>query len=128
MNHLSANYIKVERRKKKTAKEEKRLVTAFERRKAIMQILRLRKFEKVDNLAFQFSVTPRTIKRDVEMLSLTESIYTQQGRYGGGIYYENFGEKTTPTAQKIELLKKLKKYCTPEEIKTLRRIIQYYGA
>lgn len=103
-------------------------MTAFERRKAIMQILRLRKYEKVDNLAFQFSVTPRTIKRDVEMLSLTESIYTQQGRYGGGIYYEDFGEKTTPTAQKIELLKKLKKYCTPEEIETLRRIIQDYGA
>ena len=62
-------------------------MTAYERRKAIMQILRLRKFEKVDNLAFQFSVTPRTIKRDIEMLSLTESIYTQQGKYGGGIYY-----------------------------------------
>ena len=72
----------------------------------IMQILRLRKYEKINNLAFQLSVTPRTIKRDIEMLSLTESIYTQQGKYGGGIYYEDFGKKTTPTAQKMALIKK----------------------
>ena len=103
-------------------------MTAYERRKAIMQILRLRKYEKINNLAFQFSVTPRTIKRDIEMLSLTESIYTQQGRYGGGIYYEDFEEKSMPTAKKIELLKKLKSYCSPEELKILRRIIQDYGA
>ena len=102
-------------------------MTAFERRKEILRILRLRKFEKVDNLAFQFSVTPRTIKRDVEMLSLTESIYTQQGRYGGGIYYDDFEEKTTPTAKKIELLKKLKSYCSPDELITLRRIMKDYG-
>ena len=102
-------------------------MTAYERRKAILQILRLRKYEKVDNLAFQFSVTPRTIKRDIEMLSLTESIYTQQGRYCGGIYYDDF-EETTPIAQKIALLNKLKNYCSAEELKTLRRIIQDYGA
>ena len=103
-------------------------MTAYERRKAIMQILRLRKYEKINNLAFQFSVTTRTIKRDIEMLSLTESIYTKQGKYDGGIYYEDFGEKTTPTAQKVELLKKLKNYCLPEEVKTLRQIIKDYGA
>ena len=103
-------------------------MTAYERRKAIMQILRLRKYEKVDNLAFQFSVTPRTIKRDIEILSLTESIYTRQGKYGGGIYYDDFEEKATPTAQKIALLNKLKNYCSAEELKTLRRIIKDYGA
>jgi hypothetical protein len=62
------------------------------------------------------------------MLSLTESIYTQQGRYSGGIYYDDFEEKTTPTAKKIELLKKLKSYCSPDELNTLRRIIKDYGA
>ena len=119
---------KSRKKNEKTTKEEKQLVTAYERRKEIMQILRLRKYEKVDNLAFQFSVTPRTIKRDIEMLSLTESIYTRQGKYGGGIYYDDFEEKATPTAQKIALLNKLKSYCSAEELKTLRRIIQDYGA
>ena len=38
------------------------------------------------NLASEFGVSDRTIRRDIETLSLTEPIYTQSGRYGGGVY------------------------------------------
>lgn len=38
------------------------------------------------NLAFELGVFERTVRRDIEALTLTEPIYTQAGRYGGGIY------------------------------------------
>ena len=31
-------------------------------------------------------MSQRTIRRDIETLSLSEPVYTQQGRYGGGVY------------------------------------------
>jgi len=38
------------------------------------------------NLAFEFGVSERTIRRDIDALSLVAPIYTQAGRYGGGVY------------------------------------------
>ncbi len=66
-----------------------------ERRKAIMIILCKRRFETVSNLAYEFNVNERTIRRDINALSLREPIYTRQGRYDGGVYiidnyYTNF--------------------------------------
>ncbi len=60
-------------------------VTAYERRMAILDILFIRKKETVYNLAFEFGVSIRTIKYDIESLSLSYPIYTKQG-YKGGIY------------------------------------------
>lgn len=57
-----------------------------ERRMEIMRILCRRRHETIPNLAEEFGVSTRTILRDVEVLSVTEPIYTQCGRYGGGIY------------------------------------------
>ncbi len=63
----------------------KKLGTA-ERRKEIMIALCRRRHDTVNNLAFEFGVSTRTIRRDIEVLSLKEPIYTRTGRYGGGIY------------------------------------------
>ena len=57
-----------------------------ERRTAILKILYKRRFETISNLATEFGVSDRTIRRDIEILSLTEPIYTKCGRHGGGIY------------------------------------------
>lgn len=57
-----------------------------ERRAEMMKILCRRRYETITNLAFELGVSKRTILRDIEVLSLTEPIYTQCGRYGGGIY------------------------------------------
>lgn len=57
-----------------------------ERRNEIMRILCRRRYEKITNLAFELGVCPKTIQRDIGVLSLTEPIYTQTGRYGGGVY------------------------------------------
>ena len=57
-----------------------------ERRRMIMRVLCRRGHETIANLACEFGVSQRTIRRDIETLSLSEPVYTQQGRYGGGVY------------------------------------------
>lgn len=59
---------------------------AAERRQEIMRVLCRRRHETVKNLSFEFGVSERTILRDIEALSITEPIYTQCGRYDGGVY------------------------------------------
>lgn len=57
-----------------------------ERRKRIMLALCKRRHDTITNLASEFDVSPRTIRRDIEKLSISEPIYTQTGRYYGGVY------------------------------------------
>ena len=57
-----------------------------ERRHLIMKYLCRRRYETIRNLASEFGVSMRTIQRDIETLSRTEPIYTQFGKYGGGVY------------------------------------------
>ena len=57
-----------------------------ERRYEIMKILCRRRYETIRNLASEFGVSMRTVQRDIESLSRTEPIYTQFGKYGGGVY------------------------------------------
>lgn len=59
-----------------------------ERRQAILLRLCERRFETIGNLAFEFSVNRRTIRRDIEILSLSYPLYTTKGR-GGGVYVVN---------------------------------------
>lgn len=62
------------------------MLETADRRKKILKIIRQRGHETIANLAFEFGVSGRTIRRDVEALSLTEPIYTKPGRYMGGVY------------------------------------------
>ena len=62
-------------------------MTASERRNAILEDLYARRFERINNLAFQYGVTERTIRNDIMILSLEYPIYTAQGN-GGGIYVD----------------------------------------
>ena len=57
-----------------------------ERRTAILKLLCRRRHETIKNLADEFGVSERTVRRDIEILSLSEPIYTQPGRYRGGVY------------------------------------------
>ncbi len=58
---------------------------ALERRQQILEVLCERRHESVENLAYEFGVHERTIRRDIENLSLSYPIYTTQG-VGGGVY------------------------------------------
>ncbi len=57
-----------------------------ERRRKILTALKLRGFDTTANLATEFGVSERTIRRDIEALALYEPIYTKSGRYYGGIF------------------------------------------
>ena len=63
----------------------KKSMTPSERREAILKVLCQRRQDKIDNLAFEFGVSVRTIKNDIEELSLAYPIETVRGRYGGGV-------------------------------------------
>ena len=57
-----------------------------ERRIALLRVLSNRRHDTVGNLASEFGVSERTIRRDLEIMSLCEPIRTATGRYGGGVY------------------------------------------
>jgi predicted DNA-binding transcriptional regulator YafY len=107
-----------------------------ERRARIMRILCRRRHETISNLAKEFGVSTRTIQRDIEILSLTEPIYTLTGRYEGGVYVtDNFdmsrmymSNSELSVLQKVALLAENNCICdlNMEELVTLKRIISLY--
>ena len=80
-----------------------------ERRKSIMNVLCRRRHETIRNLAFEFGVSTRTIRRDIEVLSYTEPIYTQRGRYDGGVYIVEgyYFNRMYMSKEELDILKKL---------------------
>lgn len=107
-----------------------------ERRIEIMRILCRRRYEKISNLAQEFGVSKRTISRDIEALSITEPVYTQSGRYDGGVYVTKGYSisKMYMTEKELNLLRKLSKFAdeksvcelSVEENKLLKSIILQY--
>ncbi len=65
-------------------------MSTTERRNAIMKALCRRRYETITNLAAEFEVSERTIRRDIEILSYTEPLYTQPGRNGGVYVVEGY--------------------------------------
>lgn len=92
-------------------------MTPSERREAILSVLCKRRQETVQNLANEFGVSVRTIKYDIEELTLAHPIETVRGRYGGGGkgadgYY--VGRKYLKPSQQ-ELLKRLAEQLSGED-------------
>lgn len=85
-----------------------------ERRAELLRILSLRRHDTVINLAREFGVSERTIRRDIDALSLSEPIYTQTGRYNGGVYI-------------VEGYSVRKLYMLEAEIKVIEKIRSYFG-
>jgi len=69
---------------------------SFERRIELIKVLYRREYETINNLAFEFGVSNRTIRRDIDELSRMIPIYTKPGRYGGGIYIIKDIKNNTP--------------------------------
>lgn len=108
-----------------------------ERRNAILKALCRRRYETIGNLATEFEVSERTIRRDIEILSYTEPIYTQSGRHAGGVYVVDgyHMDRMYMSEEEIELLQKIKNaantknldFLLPGEEKTLERMICSYS-
>ena len=75
-----------------------------------MDALGRRRHDKIRNLAAEFGISERTVRRDIEILSLTEPIRTETGRYCGGVYV-------------LDSYYKRKKYLSESQISALRRVL-----
>jgi predicted DNA-binding transcriptional regulator YafY len=104
-------------------------VNATERRKQIIEALCSRRYEKIENLAFEFSVTKRTIKNDIAELSLSYPIYTKPGKYDGGIYVADgyYIGKQYLTDEQENLLKELTDTVNAEQAAILNSIIKKFS-
>ena len=107
-----------------------------ERRYEIMKILCRRRYETIRNLASEFGVSMRTIQRDIETLSRTEPIYTQFGKYGGGVYVvEGYSmDRMYMKNSELDVLQKLyiaadkyKNLLTTDEKNLLKSLISQYS-
>ena len=94
-------------------------MNSAERRNEILRRLCIRKHDTVANLAFEFQVSERTIRRDIEALSLEAPIYTQTGRYGGGVYILDDYKKTD------DFKRHANKKLTDEQALTLLKAVKY---
>ncbi len=89
-------------------KSVKKSMRPNERREAILKALCRRRQDTIVNLANEFGVSIRTIKYDIDELTLSHPIETIRGRYGGGVkvadgYY--IGRKYLKPRQRELLLK-----------------------
>ena len=97
----------------------KKSMTPSERREAILKVLCQRRQDKIDNLAFEFDVSVRTIKNDIEELSLAYPIETVRGRYYVGRNY------LKPKQQ--ELLKKLQSTLQGDDLEVMNSILRDFA-
>lgn len=80
-----------------------------DRRQDIWLALSERRQDTIEHLANEFGVSPRTIRYDIDALSLTYPIETVRGRYGGGVKVADWYQPSRKTlnAEQIALLRKL---------------------
>ena len=100
-------------------------MSASERRRQIIMLLCRRRKETIQNLASEFEVSERTIRRDIEELTLSYPIETICGRYSGGVkianwYFENH-PKLSP--KQTKLLKRLAKELKGQDLKEMNKIL-----
>ena len=102
--------------------------SAIERRQRIIEILNMRRSEKLNNLAFELNVSKRTIQYDIEVLSCSYPIDTRQGNGGCVFVQDGFDlyERYLSTKQ-FEVLEELKATATMEQAKVLDAILKSFG-
>lgn len=105
-----------------------------DRRYELIKILCKRRYDTVSNLANEFNVSYRTIRRDIEVLSLHIPIYTQRGKFGGVFLLDNyFPNNTYMTDTEIAILQKIVKInsfeniLSKDEVKICISIINKYS-
>lgn len=101
----------------------------IERRQAILEVLSERRFEKIDNLAFEFGVHRNTILNDILELSLSYPIYTKTGRHDGGVYIADnyYIGKQYLSVEQLQTIISLLDKTDDDQRKVLESIIKDFG-
>lgn len=96
----------------------------FERRLLILQILSVRRFDTIANLAFELKVHKDTIRRDIRELSLHYPLLTTQGHGGGVKIVGNYvHSKQFMTEADHEFFKEITNLLNSDQIEKLNKII-----
>ena len=102
--------------------------STIERRQRIIEILNMRRSEKIENLAFEFDVTRRTIENDIQVLSCSYPIDTKTGPTGCVYVQDGFDLfERYLTAKQFELLERLKATLTGEDEKVMETVLKSFG-
>lgn len=104
-------------------------MTAIERRQAILEALCERRREIIENLAYEFGVSIRTIKRDILELSLSYPVFTVSGRYHSGVYIADdyYLGKQYLTEEQQDLIISLKSLVGDDQRRILESIVKKFG-
>jgi DeoR/GlpR family transcriptional regulator of sugar metabolism len=104
-------------------------VNHVERRQQILQVLYRQRSETVANLARMFNVSVRTIKYDIEELTLSHPLETVRGRYGGGIRLSDWYHPTRNSLcpKQMALLKKLAPSLKDDDLSVMNSIISQFA-
>ncbi len=101
-----------------------------ERQRKLLNTLRRRRFDTINNLAQEFDVSPRTIQRDIVDLMRYYPIETVRGRYTGGVRYIDstfrdcqFRENMALNSEQVAVLMKARAFFCGRELSILDGII-----
>ena len=83
----------------------------------------------MDNLAAEFGVSEKTIRRDVEELMCSYAVETVRGRYGGGVKLSDWYHPTRSTLspKQTALLKKLAPSLQGEDLTVMNSIFSQFA-
>ena len=100
-----------------------------ERRNNIYAELRAQRHLTIDYLAEKYSVNEKTIRRDIDELTLTYPIETVRGRYGGGVKLSDWYHptRTTLCPEQVALLKKLAPSLEGDDLIIMNSIISQFA-
>ena len=108
-----------------------------QRQYQMMKLLCRNRHMTITELAAVFDVSDRTIRRDVESLSTHEPLYTEQGRYTGGVFVADgyYFDKDFFTDPEKHIIRKIIKFAqnktmcalSEDEINTLKRMLRNYS-
>lgn len=100
--------------------------SALDRRQQILDRLTIRRQDTVKNLANEFKVNERTIRRDICILSRDYMICTVQGRGGGiripdGYYAATMRPRLTE--EQLDFLQRISDTLAPADKETMQKIL-----
>ena len=105
-------------------------MSAVERRQQLLELLCQRRKETIPNLAAELGVCERTIRRDIETLTLHYPIETVCGRYGGGVkmadWYYLSRRRLTP--RQAALLRRLATDLQGEDLEDINQILVQFAS
>ena len=100
-----------------------------ERRNNIYAELRAQRHLNINYLAEKYSVNEKTIRRDIDELTLTYPIETVRGRYGGGVKLSDWYHptRTTLCPEQVALLKKLAPSLQGDDLAVMNSILSQFA-